>query len=310
VEDIKRIIEFLEATYLLPVAHAILLLVFGYIVGRIASTTLVKLFHKSLSPHGQQILRRSVFYGIFGLLVISALKQLGFDLSVLLGAAGILTVAIGFASQTSASNLISGLFLMIERPFSITDNIRVGDTTGEVISIDLLSVKLRTFDNLFVRIPNETMIKSEVTTLTKFPIRRADLKVGVAYKEDITRVKTLLTDMASKNPLCLEEPAPLFIFSGFGDSSIDIQFSVWAQRENFLQLKNSLYEDIKNTFDREGIEIPFPHVSLYTGSATQPLPVTLSNNNPGNNNLGNNNPSNNNPGNNHPEDKLSTEELT
>jgi small-conductance mechanosensitive channel len=67
-----------------------------------------------------------------------------------------------------------------------------------------------------------------------------------------------LIDMASKNPLRLEEPAPLFIFTGFGNSSIDIQFSVWAQRENFLQLKNSLYEDIKNTFDREGIEIPFP----------------------------------------------------
>lgn len=281
-EEIKRFIEFLEATHLLSIGHAILLLVFGYIIGRIASSTLVKLFNKSMSTHGQQILKRSIFYGIFGLLVISALKQLGFDLTVLLGAAGILTVAIGFASQTSASNLISGLFLMIERPFSITDVIRVGDTTGEVISIDLLSVKLRTFDNLFVRIPNETMIKTEVTTLTKFPIRRADLKVGVAYKEDINRVKTLLTEIAQKNPLCLEEPAPLFIFSGFGNSSIDIQFSVWAQREKFLELKNSLYEEIKNTFDREGIEIPFPHVSLYTGSATQPIPIALVEKDPGN----------------------------
>ena len=119
------------------------------------------------------------------------------------------------------------------------------------------------------------MIKTEVTTLTKFPIRRADLKIGVAYKEDIERVKTLLLDIASKNPLCLEEPAPLFIFSGFGNSSIDIQFSVWAQRENFLKLKNSMYENIKTAFDREGIEIPFPHVSLYTGSATQPIPITV-----------------------------------
>jgi small-conductance mechanosensitive channel len=282
VEQIKGIIEMLDATHLLSITQAILLLVFGYIAGRILSTTLVKLIHKGMTPHGKQILKRSVFFGIFGLFAISALKQLGFDLSALLGAAGILTVAIGFASQTSASNLISGLFLMIERPFSITDVIRVGDTTGEVISIDLLSVKLRTFDNLFVRIPNETMIKTEVTTLTKFPIRRADLKVGIAYKEDISRVKTLLTEMAQKNPLCLEEPAPLFIITGFGNSSIDIQFSVWAQRENFLALKNSLYEETKNTFDREGIEIPFPHVSLYAGSATQPIPINLVDNNPTN----------------------------
>lgn len=279
-EDFKRMIELLEATRLLSIGQAILLLVFGYIAGRIASATLVKFFHKGMTVHGQQILKRSVFYGIFGLLTVSALKQLGFDLTVLLGAAGIFTVAIGFASQTSASNLISGLFLMIERPFSITDVIRVGETTGEVISIDLLSVKLRTFDNLFVRIPNETMIKSEVTTLTKFPIRRADLKIGVAYKEDIDRVKELLLDLASKNSLCLEEPAPRFIFSGFGNSSIDIQFSVWAQRENFLPLKNSMFESIKKTFDQEGIEIPFPHVSLYTGSATRPIPITVVNNDP------------------------------
>ncbi|MFT7044730.1 MAG: small-conductance mechanosensitive channel [Candidatus Azotimanducaceae bacterium] len=279
-EQIKGIIEMLDDSHLLSIAQAILLLLFGYIAGRIVSTTLVKLIHKGMTPHGEQVLKRSVFYGIFGLFAISALKQLGFDLSALLGAAGIFTVAIGFASQTSASNLISGLFLMIERPFSITDVIRVGDTTGEVISIDLLSVKLRTFDNLFVRIPNETMIKTEVTTLTKYPIRRADLKVGIAYKEDISRVKTILTEMAKKNPLCLEEPAPLFIITGFGNSSIDIQFSVWAQRENFLKLKNSLYEETKNAFDREGIEIPFPHVSLYAGSATQPIPITLVDNNP------------------------------
>ena len=279
-EQIKGIVEMLDATHLLSIAQAILLLAFGYIAGRIVSTTLIKLIHKGMTPHGNQVLKKSAFYAIFGLFAISALKQLGFDLGALLGAAGILTVAIGFASQTSASNLISGLFLMIERPFSITDVIRVGGTTGEVISIDLLSVKLRTVDNLFVRIPNETMIKTEVTTLTKFSIRRADLQIGIAYKEDIGRVKTLLTEMAQKNPLCLEEPAPLFVITGFGNSSIDIQFSVWAQREKFLELKNSLYEETKNTFDREGIEIPFPHVSLYAGSATQPIPITLVDGNP------------------------------
>lgn len=274
-EDIKHVIELLEATRLLAVSRAILLLVFGYVAGRIISAMLVKIFQKKISIHGLQILKRSTFYGIFGLLIISALRQLGFDLSVVLGAAGILTVALGFASQTSASNLISGLFLMIERPFSITDVIRVGTTTGEVISIDLLSIKLRTFDNLFVRIPNETMIKSEVTTMTKFPIRRADLKISVAYKENIDTVKKQLNTIASKNPLCLEEPAPLFIFSGFGNSSIDLQFSVWATKENYLKLKNTIFEEIKIAFDENNIEIPFPHVSLYTGEASKPFPIEL-----------------------------------
>ena len=116
---------------------------------------------------------------------VSALRELGFKLSVLLGAAGVLTVAVGFASQTSASNIISGLFLLGERPFSVGDVIRVGSTTGEVLSIDLLSAKLRTFENLFVRIPNETLIKSEVTNLSRLPVRRLDLKIGIAYKEEV-----------------------------------------------------------------------------------------------------------------------------
>ena len=203
------------------------------------------------------------------------LKALGFDLGVLIGAAGIISVAIGFASQTSASNIISGLFLVSERPFSIGDMIRVGSTIGEVISIDLLSVKLRTFDNLFVRIPNETLIKSEVTTLTRFPIRRIDLAIGVAYKESIKHVRKVMERVADANPICLDEPKPTFIFKGFGDSSLDMQFSVWVKRENFSELKNAIYEEIKEAFDAEGIEIPFPHQSIYTGSVTEPFPIRV-----------------------------------
>lgn len=221
------------------------------------------------------LVRRITFYTIVGLFGASALVELGFDLGILLGAAGILTVAIGFASQTSASNVISGLFLLAERPFAVGDIIRIGTTTGEVVSIDLLSVKLRTFDNLFVRLPNETMIKSEITNLQRYPIRRADLQVGVAYKEDLDRVRTVLMEVADRNPLCLEEPAPLLIFRGFGTSSVDYQFSVWAKTEQFLALRNTLPAEIKAAFDEHGIEIPFPHQSLYAGSATDPLPIRL-----------------------------------
>ena len=272
--DFIAFIELLKASPLFALCRALLLFVIGFIIAKLISTAVVKVAKHKMTAHGQLFLKRSVFYSLLVLVTVSALDNIGIDLSILLGAAGIFTVAIGFASQTSASNLISGLFLMIERPFSITDVIKVNDITGEVISIDLLSVKLRTFDNLFVRIPNESMIKSAVTTLTKYPIRRADLKIGIAYKEDIERVRKILLDLAAKNLICLEEPAPVFILTGFGSSSIDIQFSVWSRRENFLALKNSMYTEIKNAFDQQGIEIPFPHVSLYAGAATTPFPVS------------------------------------
>ncbi len=212
---------------------------------------------------------------MFSLFVASALRELGFSLAVLVGAAGVLTVAIGFASQTSASNLISGLFLLGEKPFQVGDFITVGERTGELLSIDALSVKLRTFDNLFVRIPNETLIKSEVVTLTRFPIRRIDLKIGVAYKEDVRRVHDVLLEVAERNRLCLDDPAPLFVFLGFGDSSLDLQFSVWATRENYIELTNTIHTEIKEAFDAAGIEIPFPHRSIYTGEITKPFPVEV-----------------------------------
>ncbi|WP_448547524.1 mechanosensitive ion channel family protein [Thalassotalea fusca] len=270
-EDLLGIINLIKASPLFTLSQALMMILLGFIIAKFFSSAVVKIIEEKLTLHSRLILRRAIFYGIFGLVIFTALKHLGIDLSILLGAAGILTVAIGFASQTSASNLISGLFLMMERPFSITDVIKVNDITGEVVSIDLLSVKLRTFDNLFVRIPNESMIKSAVTTLTKFPIRRADLKIGIAYKEDIEQVREILMSIAEKNLICLDEPAPIFILTGFGTSSIDIQFSVWARRENFLELKNTMHIEIKKAFDKHGIEIPFPHLSVYAGEATKPF---------------------------------------
>lgn len=247
----------------------------GFLLATVVARSVHKVMPKHVSAHHLTIVRRLVYWVVLGLFLASALRQLGFSLSVLLGAAGVLSVAIGFASQTSASNLISGLFLVGERPFELGDVIRVGDVTGEVLGIDLLSVKLRTFDNLFVRIPNESLIKTQMTNLTRFPIRRFDMLVGVAYREDIAKVREVLMELAYQNPICLDEPAPMFIFTGFGESSLNIQFSVWAKRENFLELRNTLQEEVKVAFDAAGIEIPFPHRTLYAGSKTEPFPVRV-----------------------------------
>lgn len=271
----KFISEFANPERITILVRAALMLVAGIAVAKISGKMVDRTFRKYLSVQRGFIAGRVVYYTIAVLVLISVLRQFGFEFTVLLGAAGVFTVALAFASQTSASNLISGIFLMVEEPFAVGDLIKVGETLGEVLSIDLLSVKLRTFDNLFVRIPNETMIKTEVTNLTRFPIRRADIHVGVAYKEDIGRVRDILLEVARKNPRSLEEPRPLFIFRGYGDSSLEMQFSVWTLRENFIEFRNTIYLEIKEAFDRYGVEIPFPHRSLYTGSVTEPFPVRM-----------------------------------
>ena len=253
-------------------SQALILFIAGIVLARIARVLVSRSLAGRMSPPHLLLLRRGVSYGVFTLFLISALRELGFDFGVLLGAAGIISLAVGFASQTSVSNLISGLFLVFERAVEVGDVIKVAGFTGQVLSIDLLSTKLRTFDNLLVRIPNETMVKAEITNLTRFPIRRVDTAVGVAYKEDLGLVQRLLFEVADRNALSLEEPAPLLISQGFGESSIDYQFSVWCRRENFLEVRNGIQQQVKEAFDRHGIEIPFPHRSLYVGSISDPFP--------------------------------------
>ena len=257
--------------------NAGIVLVVGLLIARVLSSGIEKLFARGATPQQAIIFRKISYYVMVVLVIVSVMRELEFDMSVFLGAAGIMTVALGFASQTSVSNIISGLFLIVDKPFKIGDVVKIGDTVGTVNTIELLSVKIRTFQNGLVRIPNEVMFKTEVLNYTHYPIRRIDVEVGVAYKEDIGKVKRVLFDVAKRNPLCLEEPPPLFIFVGYGESSLDMKFCVWTMNENYLDLMNSIKQEIKEIFDNNGIEIPFPHCTLYTGSVTDPFPVTVVN---------------------------------
>ncbi len=261
-----------EPTLWWSIARAAIYLIVGAVLSRIVRFGVQRSL-TTLESGQRLLLSRIASYTVLTLFAISAMRQFGFDFTVLLGAAGIVTVAVGFASQTSASNLISGVFLTLERAIQPGDVVTVGGRTGEVISVDLMSTKLRTFDNLLVRIPNETMVKSEIVSLNRFPIRRFDLTVGVAYDSDLGVVQKTLLDVAQSNPLCLDEPAPLLISQGFGDSSIDYTLAVWAKSEQWLTLRNAITREVKEAFDAAGIEIPFPQRTLQP--ANVPLSVRL-----------------------------------
>lgn len=145
----------------------------------------------------------------------------------------------------------------------VGDTIEVDSVTGEVTSIDLVSLKLRTVDNLMVRLPNEMLLASRLTNLTRFPIRRADLQIGISYSEDVPRVIAILHGVASRSPPCLEEPAPLVVHSGYGESSVDLQFSVWATQENWLEMRTQILLAIKQAFDAEGVEFASPQMAVH-----------------------------------------------
>lgn len=267
--------SFVQPQTVVRLVRLAILLVVGLPLAFIVARLVGRACRHRYSEQAAMIMRKGMFYTLLSLLTVMIVYELGFNLTALLGAAGIAGIAIGFASQTSVSNIISGMFLIGEKPFAVGDVIKVDGTTGVVLSIDLLSLKLRTFDNQFVRIPNETLMKTQLTNITRFPIRRIDTPVSVAYKEDLQKVQIVLADVARLNPHVLDEPEPLILLTGFGDSGIEFLFAVWCAKDDFLQVRKTLLAELKQRFDEEGIEIPFPHRTFYTGAVTQPLPIQI-----------------------------------
>lgn len=268
----RELAELFNVARILELLRAVIVLAVGLLAAKIASAGVARALLRRASAQHVMLARRGTLWLITGATLVTVLNHLGFDLGVLIGAAGIFTVAIGFASQTSASNLISGLFLIGERPFVVGDVITVGTRTGEVTAIDLLSVKLRTFDNLFVRIPNETLLKSEIVNVSYYPIRRVDFTVRVPYGEDLTHVRSTLMAMAEETPMCLDEPKPLFAFQGFEDSAQTVKFGVWAARENYLEVSVQMPQAIKRAFEHANIAIPYPQHVVHFADAAARIP--------------------------------------
>lgn len=252
----------------------VILMVAGLILIYSIAFIVRKVLPVKWSKQRKMIINRAVLYTGFVVLFFIIIAELNVDLTAVFGAAGVIGIVVGIASQTSIGNIVSGFFLVSEKSFEIGDVVRLGDKSGTVYSVDLLSIKIKTFDNVLIRVPNQTVISSELVNVTRFSIRRMDFNLSVAYKEDLEKVRKILQDVAKNNPLCLEEPEPVIIFQNFGNSGIEILLGVWFEKTNFLKVKNSVFLEIKARFGKEGIEIPFPHVTLYTGAETKPFPVT------------------------------------
>lgn len=250
---------------------AIILAVIGFLFAKFVSNAFIRAIGSKFNPHQQLMWRRGIYYSIFIFFIIAALKEAGLNLSLFLGAAGILTVAIGFASQTSASNLISGLFLIGEGSFEVGDIIQVtlirGHVIeGEVLSIDLLSVKLLTLDNVYIRLPNEQLIRTPVQNLSKFPIRRVPITLSVNFDENLSQVRAILIKVASQYHLVLEEPKPTVTVTAFRESSIELLFAVWCRRENFLQVRDEMQELVRNGFVEHHINIAIPKITIHNNT--------------------------------------------
>ncbi len=237
-------------------------IVIAFVAIRVAYFVLFLFFKNNKDRQRFFIMQKAIKYTVAVVTLIVILKVFGVDLKVILGAAGVLSLAVGFAAQTSVSNLISGLFLIFEKPFVVGDVIEIGTLKGELLSIDLLSMRIKTVDNLLVRVPNESVMKSQVTNFSFFPIRRQDFIFSVAYNEDLEKVKKILYELMEANRYCLEEPEPLFVINKWGEYSIEIKFGVWGEVRDLLLLQSTFGEQLRLAFVQHKINLPLRSIRL------------------------------------------------
>lgn len=222
--------------------------------------------HRLVPERHAPMLSRILRYGGYALVTIIALNRAGIDLGVLLGAAGILTVAIGFASQTSASNVISGLFLVGERPFIVGDIIRVENIIGTVVAIDFVSVKLKTFDNLYARIPNEILFKSTIVNQTHYQIRRIDIEFPLAPEADIPHLRDRIMENVARIPNVLDEPTPEFQILGFNEAGVHSRVCAWTVSPDFRHTRTKVCLAIIMTLREQEATLPGPRRHLFAGT--------------------------------------------
>ncbi len=233
-----------------------------WIVFRLIAKAIRRVPETKLPAQRTAVIIRFLKYIFYIIVVLYVLGLFGINLKAIWGAAGIAGVAIGFAAQTSVSNLISGLFVLTEGSIHVGDTIIVGDVTGVVDEVKLLSIRVHTFDNQMVRIPNSTIINSNLTNNSYHDKRRLTLNVGVDYSTDMKLALETLKKAPELCPTVLKDPAPAVWFDGFADSSINLVVAVWFKPEDFLQTKNDLYIAIKKVLDEANISIPFNQLDV------------------------------------------------
>ncbi len=233
-----------------------------WIVYKLIVHSLKKISPKRLPEARVAAVIRGIKYFFYVVVVLYILSTFGVNLKAIWGAAGIAGVAIGFAAQTSMSNLISGLFVLTEGAIHIGDVIIIDGVTGIVDEVKLLSVRMHTFDNQMVRIPNSTIINNNLTNNSYHKVRRITISVSIDYSTDMNKALEVLSKAPSLCPTVLTNPAPTVWFDGFGDSGINMTVAAWFKPSDFLKTKNDLFVSIKKVFDDNGIEIPFNQLDV------------------------------------------------
>ena len=250
---------FESSELIINIVTAAAVLIFSVFIGKILSMYLRRSLKEKMDKSHLDIILKMAYYGIVIItFVFIILPILGVAPSSLLVAGSILGLVIGFASQSIVGNLISGLFLIFERPIKLGNQVNIDGNVGIVEDISLISTIIRTFDGLYVRIPNEKVFTTTITNFVANVARRFDYVVGIRYSDDADQAISIIKELIEENPFALKNPSPVVFVDELGDNSVNINVKIWAPSTDWYALKTELLWKIKKTLEENGIEIAFP----------------------------------------------------
>lgn len=262
-QDMSPYVE-LAIAYSIKFALAIAIFVIGKMVVKILTSLLRKGMERSKIDATLVSFLSNITYGLaMAFVVIAALSQLGVEtasLAAVIAAAGL---AVGLALQGSLSNFAAGVMLMLFRPFKAGDFIDAAGTSGTVEEVSILTTILKTPNNVKVIAPNSQVFGSTITNYSANDTRRIDMTVGVSYNDDLDKVKEILERIIAEEERILAEPEPVVAVKELADSSINFAFRPWVKTSDFWPTQFDLTKKIKQTFDAEGISIPFPQRDVH-----------------------------------------------
>ena len=215
---------------------------------------------------------------LFIFVVLAALSNLGIETTSFVAVLGAVGLAIGMSFKDTFGNIGAGVLIIFFRPFKLGDFIEINGVSGRAGEINLFSTLIHTSDNRTIIMPNSQVIANRIINYSLQEFRRVDLVFGIEYSEDIKKVRELIIQTADANPAVLRVPeAPADPFVGvleFADSSINLTVRCWVRTPNYWNAYFELNEEIKNTFDKNGINIPFPQVVYHAqDGSTSSAPI-------------------------------------
>lgn len=240
-------------------------LIVGYIAIRVLIRLIEKFFDKANFDRGiETFIENIVKVGLWAILIIVLLSNLGINVAGLIAGLGIAGIIIGFALQDTLSNLASGVFILFYRPFKVGDWIKIGGVVGGVERIGIAACVLKSPDNVKITIPNSKIWRDTIQNYTGNPIRKIfNLEVGISYDSNIDKAIRIINDILKKDKRVLKDPAPQIVVRSLGDNSVNIAVRPTMKKEDYWDVYFDTIKKVKEEFDKNKITIPFPQRDLW-----------------------------------------------